>query len=147
MQLRVTKKPDLKERLKVILRGDYRAFLKSAGTIITRDIISNIRHQVEPDGRSRLKKNAKSTIDQKRREGVPNAERSSLIWRERLLISPSTYIVKTNKKQMKMFLAPVRKKIGKRLQGKLGYIFFKIGPDARIQIMKRWRDFIKRGLR
>lgn len=141
MSLRVKKNFDLKKNLAVIYRGDYRAFLKPAGTMIVNDIIRNIKHQKTPSG-TPLKKNAQSTLKLKRMLGKGQL---SLIW-DRVLISKGTWITKATKKKVSIFIASVRSKIARSLQ-KQGYDFFGISVLVRKLIMDRWRKFIKRGLK
>lgn len=139
--MRVVKNFDLARRLKVIYKGDFRAFLRSGSDIIRDDIISNIKHQKTPSG-GRLKKNAPSTLAIKRRMGKGQL---SLIW-DKVLISKGSWWQKSSKKNMRMGLTANRKSIGRAVT-KMGYEFFGISNKARKMIMAKWVDIIKRGLK
>lgn len=137
----VKKSFDLKRRLQVLQKGDYRAFLRSGGDTIRDNIISNIKRRTTPTG-GRLKENSATTLKIKSRLGKG---RLSLIW-DRILIKPSTWWQKSTKKKMIMGLKEERKIIGRAVT-KAGYIFFGISKNARVLILARWRKFIMRGLK
>ena len=141
MSLKVIKHFDLQKRLAVIYNGDYRAFLTMGADEIIKDNINNIKHQITPDG-GELKKNSEETMRIKKRLGKGTL---SLIW-DRVLISPGTWVYKKTKKNVQIFLAPVRAEIGRQVRA-MGYDFFGISDKARVLILNRWRDFIKAGLR
>jgi len=139
--LRVKKNFDLVRRLKVIYKGDFRAFLRSGSDTIRDNIISNIKHQTTPSG-GRLKRNAATTLKIKRRLGKGQL---SLIW-DKVLISKGSWWQKSGKKSMRMGLTSARKSVGITVT-KMGYEFFGISSQARKIVMAKWVDFIKRGLR
>lgn len=141
VSLRVKKNFNLKKRLKVILAGNYKAFLIGGTDELIKDNISNILHQRTPSG-GILKKNAPSTLKRKAQLGRGQL---SLIW-DRILISRKTWFSKTTKKRGRVFLKPERSKIGRALK-KMGYDFFGISIKARVKILRRFRAFIKRGLK
>lgn len=141
LSLKVIKPLDLKKRLAVIARGDFRLFLNPAGALVRNDIIANIKKQRTPSGGA-LKENAPST---KKRKMQILGHSLSLIW-NRVLIKPSTWIIKAKKKIVLIRLSPERKKIGKILERK-GYHFFGISSWVRQVIFARWRQQITRGLR
>lgn len=124
------------------MRGDFRVFTRPSGGIVVNNIVSNVRHQIEPSGKA-LKKNAPLTIKQKMRYGRGNL---SLIDKMRLFISKSTYTIKAGKKRVLITIKPVRSKIARILQ-RHGYIFFKIGTVARRLVFEKWKLIIRRGLR
>jgi hypothetical protein len=126
--------------LKVLYRGDFRAFLRGGSNTIRDNIIDNIKHQRTPTGAT-LKRNSEATLKIKKRLGKGQL---SLVW-DKLLISKSSWFQKSSKKKMIMGLTAVRKKIGKAVT-KEGYIFMGISKNARVLILDRWRKFIKRGL-
>ena len=141
MSLKVVKNFDLANRLKVIYKGDYRAFLRGGSDIIRDNIIGNIKRQTTPSG-GRLKKNSPETMRIKKRMGKGTL---SLIW-DRVLISTSSWWQKSGKKTMKMGLTEERKKIGIAVS-RMGYEFMGISQKARKVILNKWVDFIKRGLK
>jgi hypothetical protein len=141
VSLNVKKNFDLKKRLPVIFKGNYKAFLIGGSEEVIKDNISNILHQKTPSGGT-LKKNAPATIKRKMQLGKG---RLSLVW-DRILISRKTWFHKTTKKRARIFLTAARSKISRALR-KMGYEHFAISPKARVRIFRRWRDFIKRGLR
>ncbi len=141
MSLRVIKNFDLARRLKIIYKGDFRAFLRPGGEIIRDSVGDNILHQRTPAG-GRIQKNKKSTLEIKRKYGKG---RLSLIW-DRILIAKKTWWMKSTKKKVWVGLTAERKKIGIRVT-KMGYIFMGISVKTRKQILAKWRAFIKRGLK
>ena len=141
MSLKVIKNFNLANRLKVIMKGDYRAFLRSGSDVIRDNIISNIKHQTTPSGGA-LKRNAAKTLRIKKRLGKGQL---SLVW-DRILISKNSWFQKSSKKKMTMGLTEIRSRIGVAVT-KAGYKFFGISTKARQVILARWRSFILRGLR
>lgn len=139
--LKVKKNFDLKRRLRVIQKGDFRAFLIGGADVIVDNIIGNVKHQKDPTGKSLIKNKAK-TLEIKARLGKG---RFSLIW-NRVLINPRTWKFKSSKKKIRIFLDEKRNRIGRRLH-KLGYIFMGISDKARRIVFARWVKFIRRGLR
>lgn len=140
--MKVKKKLDLAKRLKIITRGDYRGFMAIGGRMIRDDVISNIKHQITPNG-SALQRNAPSTLKLKARYGLGT---KSLIARFRLFISQSTYSMKIKKNSVQVFVKDVRKKIGQMLERK-GYYFWGMSKITREKIFQKWRKYIKRGIR
>lgn len=130
------------KQLQRIAKGNFTDFTQPAGEAIRNDIISNIKHQITPDG-SALKKNAPETLRIKRRLGFGNL---SLVARFRMLISNSTYIITAKKKSVELTLIDARKNIGKILEGK-GYRFFGISAVVREKIFRDWREFILKGFK
>lgn len=141
LTMRMKKKADLLKKLKVFMDGDYRDFLQPAIKDIRDDIISNIKHQITPDGEA-LKKNAESTLIYKAKYGLGN---KSLIARFRMFISESTYIMNIALRQATITLVNVRKEIGKVLEAK-GYHFWGISEVVKKKILDDWRMYISRGL-
>lgn len=139
--VRVIKNFELARRLKVIYKGDFRAFLRPGGSLIRDNNIDNIKRQVTPSG-GRLKRNSPATLKIKAKLGKGQL---SLIW-DRILISKGTWIIKSTKKRVRVLLNPVRSKIG-RYVTRMGYEFFGISVLARKIVFSRWVKFIKRGLR
>ncbi len=137
----VKKSFDLKRRLQVLQKGDYRAFLRSGSDTIRDNIIWNILHETTPTG-GRLKKNKATTLKIKKKLGKGKL---SLVW-DRILIKKSTWFQKSTKKKMIMGLKEERKSIGRAVT-RAGYIFMGISKNARVLILARWRKFIMRGLK
>ncbi len=142
LTMRVKKKIDLLKRLETVVKGDYREFLNPAIKMIRDDVISNIRHQITPDGTA-LKRNAQSTLLYKQKYGLGN---KSLIAKFRLFISESTYRINVELKRATIELAEVRKEIGRILEER-GYHFWGISEVIKKKVWENWREFISRGLK
>jgi len=140
-QLKIKKRADLLKRVKILQSGDFRVFLDPAGRILRDNIISNIKHQIQPDG-AKLKSNSPEVKKIKQRL---LGHSLSLIW-DRLLISRGTYIIQVTKSKAKILLKPVRRKIAIALEAR-GYIFFGIGQRVRQIIYDKFIQIIRRGLR
>lgn len=140
-RVRIKRRLDLIKKLKRIASGDYRFFTPVGAKMIRDDIIKNIHKQITPTG-TRLKRNKKSTREQKRRT---LGHSKSLIW-HRVLIDSSTWITQGQKKKAIVKLKVKRREIGRILEGH-GYRFFGISPWVRSAILKRFRSMIRAGLK
>lgn len=140
-RISVKRKIELMKRLKNIASGDFKDFFQIAGDETVKDIIGNIRNQIEPSGKP-LKRNAPETQKIKMRL---LGHSLSLIW-YKVLSDPGTWIIQAAPKRARIFLKAIRQKIGVYLEHK-GYHFLGFSKKVRGVIFAKWREFIAKGLR
>lgn len=139
--IQVIKTFDLENRLSYIAKGKFRPFMEIASKNVIKDITGNIIQQIDVDGKPLKENTAQTKAIKKRALG----HTLSLIW-DQVLMKASTYFYKANNRSSRIFVNSDRKKIGKQLM-KLGYNFYGISAVVRKVIIKRFRSFIKKGLR